>query len=85
MRYLGQISYGIYVFHFPLIAIFMMTADAYFGGWANLTIQPATEIACFVIYCIVLILVAHISYQYFEKRILKYKNKLPVSLVQPAA
>jgi len=81
-NYLGKISYGIYIFHNPLLAVFMILADVHWGGWNKLTANPLAEVACFIIYVGVVIGVAHLSYQYFEKRILKYKYVLkpaPVS------
>ncbi|MES2377388.1 MAG: acyltransferase [Bacteroidota bacterium] len=76
VTYLGKISYGIYIFHFPLAAIFVLVADIYLGGWGNLTKQPAAEIICFILYIFSVIGIAHLSYQYFEKKILKYKHNI---------
>jgi peptidoglycan/LPS O-acetylase OafA/YrhL len=74
ITYLGKISYGIYVFHSPVLAVFMLIADSKLGGWFAFTNNPIIETGCFMIYVSVVILIAHISYQYFEKRILKYKT-----------
>lgn len=74
VTYLGKISYGIYVFHSPLLALFIMIADSKLGGWHNFTKPPIIEIGCFLIYVSTVILTAHISYRYFESKILKYKT-----------
>ncbi|HWD90008.1 MAG TPA: acyltransferase [Mucilaginibacter sp.] len=76
VAYLGKISYGIYIFHNPLLALFIILAEMNWGGWGKLTGTPLAEITCFVIYVGVVIAIAHLSYQYFEKRILKYKYAL---------
>jgi peptidoglycan/LPS O-acetylase OafA/YrhL len=74
VRYFGQISYGIYIFHLPLVALFILIADKYIGGWANLTAQPASEIMCFIIYLCAVVCLAHLSYKYFERPIVqKYR------------
>jgi peptidoglycan/LPS O-acetylase OafA/YrhL len=76
ISYLGKISYGIYVFHSPILAIFMLLGDSKLGGWYVFTKNPLVEIGCFVIYVSIVIAIAHLSYQYFEKKILKYKTKI---------
>jgi peptidoglycan/LPS O-acetylase OafA/YrhL len=73
IAYLGKISYGIYVFHSPILAIFMLIGDSKLGGWYVFTKNPLVEIGCFLIYVSIMIGIAHISFQYFEKKILKYK------------
>lgn len=75
ISYLGKISYAIYVFHNPLLALMEMIGDKC-GGWYKLTDNHFVEIGCFVSYCIVLVGLAHLSYQYFEKRILAYKTRV---------
>ncbi len=73
--YLGKISYGIYIFHFPILGLCMLIANIYLGGWHNIVQTPFTQICCFILYIIIVVSVAHLSYQYFEKRILKYKYR----------
>ena len=75
VSYLGKISYGIYVFHAPIIAIFEIIGDLN-GGWYKLTENHLVETGLFVIYFAIVVGVAHLSYQYFEKRILVFKNKI---------
>lgn len=79
--YLGKISYGIYIFHAPILAVLVLIADRNWGGWIRLTKQPIIEITFFILYVIIVVGIAHLSYQYFEKRILKYKSRLPLTPV----
>ncbi len=76
VAYLGKISYGIYVFHAPILVIFILIADINLGGWAVLTQNHFVEAGCFLLYIMVVIGLSHISYQYFEKKILNYKKRL---------
>lgn len=75
VSYLGKISYGIYVFHAPLIAVFELIGDLK-GGWFKLTENHFVETGVFLIYVAFVIGLAHFSYQYFEKRILAYKIRV---------
>jgi peptidoglycan/LPS O-acetylase OafA/YrhL len=76
VSYLGKISYGIYLFHNPMIGFFMIGAT-FFGGWYKLTAQPVAQIGIFIVYLVIVVSLAHLSYKYFERRILdKYKYKL---------
>ena len=79
VSYLGKISYGIYVFHAPIIGLFELfeLIGDIKGGWFKLTENHFVEVGVFLVYVSVVIGVAHISYQYFEKRILAYKTRVP--------
>jgi peptidoglycan/LPS O-acetylase OafA/YrhL len=70
MDYLGKISYGIYLFHFPALALFKIGLSP-FGDWFALTSRPIVLIGVFFLYLFVVFSLAHLSYQYFEKRFLK--------------
>lgn len=70
LDYLGKISFGLYVYN-PLVIYLMAKVF-------NLFIIENIIIRQLLIYFVVIlsiILVAHISYNYFEKRFLKLKNK----------
>jgi peptidoglycan/LPS O-acetylase OafA/YrhL len=76
ISYLGKISYGIYLFHNPMIAFFMI-GGTFFGGWYKLTANPLVDLVIFIFYLVIVISLAHVSYKYFERKILdKYKYKL---------
>ncbi|SHN24148.1 acyltransferase family protein [Mucilaginibacter sp. OK098] len=73
ISYLGKISYGVYLFHYPIKAFFVM-GGSFFGGWFKLTANPFIHISIFILYLFVVIMLAHFSYQYFERKIMmKYK------------
>lgn len=78
INYFGKISYGIYLFHNPIIALFVIGAG-HIGGWYQITANPFAEIMVFILYFSVVFALAHLSYQYFEKRFLKYKVKIEES------
>lgn len=70
----GKISYGIYVIH-PLL-IFGLSVL-----YRNASIQPPETIATILIYCIITattILVAWLSYKFFESPFLRLKNRFAV-------
>jgi len=59
-----------------MISFFIIGAS-FLGGWAKLTDNPVMHLGIFVFYLILVIFLAHLSYQYFERKvILKYRNKL---------
>jgi peptidoglycan/LPS O-acetylase OafA/YrhL len=54
-----------------------MLGATFFGGWFSLTAKPLVHISIFILYLAIVIGLAHISYQYFERRIMdKYRYKL---------
>ncbi len=64
---MGKISYGMYVFHWPLMFFF-----------ANgLTYDPRSPLGAgvFVVYLAALVLVSHLSHRYYETRFLALKDK----------
>ncbi|MDB4926959.1 acyltransferase [Mucilaginibacter sp.] len=73
--YLGKISYGIYLFHSPILAFFMLAAT-FFGGWVIITSNPVIDLCFFIVYLAIVIIMAHLSYKYFERRLInKYADK----------
>ncbi|WP_221389853.1 acyltransferase [Dyadobacter sp. NIV53] len=71
MNHIGKISYGLYIYHVfvivLLINIFRRYAPAFTGSSYQVTIYVLTLIAS--------VLVASLSYSYFEKPLLAYKDK----------
>ena len=75
MKYLGKISYGVYLFHNPLLSFFRL-AGTFFGGWYKFTEPLLVQISVLALYLVVLFTLAHLSYQYFERKIMhRYKLK----------
>ncbi len=60
--HIGQISYGLYVYHFPLNNLFTRISNLGYD-----------KELCFVVYLIVLYIISRLSYDLFEKRLLVYK------------
>lgn len=72
ISYFGAISYGIYLLH-PLVSYFIR-----FLVVKNQTINSIVVSLPFVYLCVLLfctLVVAHISYNFYEKKFLKLKNK----------
>jgi peptidoglycan/LPS O-acetylase OafA/YrhL len=72
MRYLGKISYGLYVYHFPLIWLVKYQIKLFPGPWQNLFIAA------------VLIGVSAASYELYEKHFLRLKNVFFATRHRPA-
>lgn len=72
--YFGKISYGVYLYHGPLLG-FLIILVSFFGDWSKITTSPLADLSIFLVYLVMVILVAHTSYKYFEQKILKrYKR-----------
>jgi peptidoglycan/LPS O-acetylase OafA/YrhL len=69
LRYLGKISYGLYIYHFPVI--WLVSQIPNFGVSENL-IPPLIFILSFI----VTVAVASLSYAVLEKPFLKLKDRL---------
>lgn len=79
LRYIGKISYGLYLFHFPVLVVFKI----YFADYIRkLGFQPLySDIIIAVITALIAILISIFSYNFIEKKILRLKDKIaPVSL-----
>lgn len=70
LNYLGQISYGIYMYHNIFIFIVLKMVVNNFKQF-----QILENIIVYIGSIVATIIVSHISYQYFEKPILRYKAK----------
>jgi peptidoglycan/LPS O-acetylase OafA/YrhL len=70
INYLGQISYGIYMYHQIIIVFVLKMVSEYFNQF-NLF----ENILVYIGTILLTIVISHISYEYFEKPILKYKSR----------
>ncbi len=73
LNYLGQISYGIYMYHVIALnaTVYLFLELKNYQLFNDTTTIILINISTFIL----TILVAHLSYQYFEKPFLKLKNK----------
>ena len=68
LRYLGKISYGLYVYHFPVLWFSIRVRD--FG-----VVDPFAKPVIALVSFIVTLLLASISYKYLEKPLLNLKDR----------
>ena len=73
LNYLGQISYGIYMFH--VIALNTVVFLFLKVEWLKTFNDNMTIILIYILTFALTILMAHLSYRYFETYFLKLKNK----------
>jgi peptidoglycan/LPS O-acetylase OafA/YrhL len=80
MAYLGKISYGVYVYHVPILAfwlIFYFKTMPFKPGEASPFIHKILfEFLAFAGYWILLFLTSHLSFKYFEEYFLILKEKI---------
>lgn len=79
ISYLGKVSYGLYLLHAFTQVLYdkYLTNNPIKMSLAKLNIPVISNryLLDFVFMFIITVFIAHISYQYFEKRFLKYKSK----------
>lgn len=68
--FLGQISYGIYMYHYIILLMLMKFIHPYFDNYSI-----TANIVLYVLVILLTILLSYISYHFFEKNILKLKIK----------
>ena len=78
--YLGKISYGLYLFHEPFIYLILVTSDI----WPRMAyFQHHKEIAVPLIFALT-VATAALSYHFFERPILKFKERFETVKTRPA-
>jgi peptidoglycan/LPS O-acetylase OafA/YrhL len=71
MDYMGRISYGLYVYHVFVIVLIINILNKYLPEWNGTSYQIGLYILSFV----GSVTVASLSYSYFEKPLLAFKDK----------
>lgn len=71
----GKYSYAIYIFHLPLVFLYIKLVEKYIQR-VNINQNFVVEAALFFIYFALLLLLTSLSYTYIELYFLSYKNKL---------
>jgi peptidoglycan/LPS O-acetylase OafA/YrhL len=69
LRYLGKISYGLYMFH-PICIVLVLNIALLLKQTSNLLLYPLSLLTT--------ILIAGLSYKYFESNFLKFKRKFTI-------
>ncbi|MEO5572243.1 MAG: acyltransferase [Bacteroidia bacterium] len=75
MLYIGKISYGIYLLHYPLLRIYNIMLSHIFTD-EQINNNFLIEVTVFIVYVSFVILVSTASYYMFELKFLKLKEKI---------
>jgi peptidoglycan/LPS O-acetylase OafA/YrhL len=74
LSYIGKISYGLYVFHYPLLFVLQAVALPALG--LGFLLSTGSGIALFsIIYVLACVLVASLSWTLFERPIMSLKDR----------
>jgi len=73
--YLGKISYGIYIYHLFVMLLTAGLLHAVLGDLSKFRNNLFAELGIYGVYLCLLVLVAHLSYKYFESYFIKLKDK----------
>lgn len=76
LKYLGKISYGIYMYHYFIVRLCMIIIQSIFG--ANIFPTVGGDIMLYVLSVGLTLAVSALSYEYFEKPFLKLKKKFAI-------
>jgi peptidoglycan/LPS O-acetylase OafA/YrhL len=74
MNHLGNVSYGIYMYHMMVVAATIQAAKLIYGEEGNILFN----LFVYVVSITVTILVATVSFRFFEQPFLKLKQKFTV-------
>ncbi len=69
LRMIGVISYGVYIFHWPIIVLVQPMWPSIESFWVN-------QLGFFALITVMSVLVAWFSYRFFEKPFLQLKDKI---------
>jgi peptidoglycan/LPS O-acetylase OafA/YrhL len=77
LQYLGKISYGLYIFHWPIYFMgFGILNKIFKNHYINYAQLNTLNICCSIL---ITFLISHLSYKYFESYFLNLKKKLRIS------
>jgi peptidoglycan/LPS O-acetylase OafA/YrhL len=68
-NYLGKISYGLYMYHYVMIAFSIKLLD---------TISVRNNVMIYILSILLTIVIASLSYEFFEKKFLKLKKRFTI-------
>jgi len=71
--YLGKISYGIYMYHMIVVVFCIQVCKRIFPDWTGLEILP--NMVLYISATLLTFMVSALSYEWFEKRFIKMKEK----------
>ncbi len=74
MDYLGKISYGLYLYHVPIGFALLKTAHLFIAP-IDIVKQPLLEFMLFCGIFMMILLIAHFSFYYYESYFLKLKKR----------
>jgi peptidoglycan/LPS O-acetylase OafA/YrhL len=74
LRYIGKISFGLYVFHWPVL-LFVRRKMAFWGMNQVPFLKSTLLFSSAGISLLICFVISALSFRYFESRILKYKNQ----------
>jgi peptidoglycan/LPS O-acetylase OafA/YrhL len=71
MDHLGKVSYGLYLYHVVVIVLIVNLLNMYAPEWKGIGYQ----VTLYVLTFIGSVLVSSLSYSYFEKPLLAFKDR----------
>ena len=72
LKFFGKISYGFYIFHWP---VYLLLSPYLFSWMSKFTSGGLLKFAVSVIATLAAVAISWVSYQYYEKRFLRLKDK----------
>lgn len=76
LSYFGKISYGIYVYHVPVLYFWLITYHKLVPKWVAQKYPFLFELGGWIPFWLLVLGFSHISYYYFEEYFLKLKERL---------
>ena len=80
-NYIGRISYGLYVYHFPIHFLYEKFIEFFIKEYPNLNITNNIFYLSYFMKLLILFLISELSYRFFEKPLLKLKNRFAYNTI----